>query len=98
MCFWANPPLEFIEGSEGKFYNFGHILSETRMNYSLTNTHLASCNAHKAIYDVTEDSGIIRCDDINHIYFMRFKSFLTFANGSCENRQCEKRSPHTWPL
>jgi hypothetical protein len=29
---------------------------------------------------------------------MRFKSFLTFANGSCENRQCEKRSPHTWPL
>jgi hypothetical protein len=68
------------------------------MNYSLRNTHLASCNAHKAIQDVTKDAGIIRCDDIEHIYTKRFQSFLTLADGSCENGQCEKGFPHTRPM
>jgi hypothetical protein len=48
-------------------------------------THLAGCNTHKAIDDIIKDSGIIRCDNMEHIYAMRLQNLLALVNGGSEN-------------
>jgi hypothetical protein len=73
-------------------------LQLNKKNEYLWNTHLAGCNAHKAIQDVAENSGITTCDDIDHIYTLRLQSFVTFVDGSSKHRQFQEGLPHIWPL
>jgi hypothetical protein len=64
----------------------------------LWSTYLAGCNTHKAIEDIIEDAGIIRCDDTGHINIMRLESLLAFVNGRRKNWKFEEGLPHTRPL
>jgi hypothetical protein len=78
----------------------GFINMFMKKDFKITATlfYLAGSNAHKAIEDVIEDSGIIRCDYLNHIHTIRLHSLLALVNGCCKNRQLEEGFPHTWPL
>jgi hypothetical protein len=69
-------------------YSFENLRS--KINYLLWKTYLAGCNAYKATEDVTEDLGIIRCDDIDHIHTIRPERSLALVNGRCKNRQFEE--------